>query len=136
MFYKGYMLNAKTISTLSECKKLKVGAYIVSLTDKIVGIGYNRLVKGLEGQKSEYYGENNELITRPEVIHAEADAILNASYTKNCVMYITHAPCFECAKLIVHSGIKEVYYNKIYREDKESFELLRTVGVKIKQIDV
>ena len=99
----------------SKDPNTKVGACIVNQKKRIVGIGYNGLPCGCDDLSFPWVNDKsiNELDTKyPYVVHAELNAILNAPTTnlKNCKIYVTLFPCCECAKAILQSGIKEVYY--------------------------
>lgn len=119
------------VSTLSYCKRKKVGCVIVK-NNNIVSFGYNGTPTG-ENNKCEC----NKNITKKNVIHAELNAIIKAS--KNNVninkstMYITLSPCIYCAKLILQSGVKKVFYVEKYHL-KDGIKLLKK-HIKIKQID-
>jgi dCMP deaminase len=82
--------------------------------------------------------EIKELKTRPEVLHAESNAIAKLAKSNDSGLgadiFITHAPCIECAKLIYQSGISSVYYGENYRDDS-GIEFLKKSGVKIEQLD-
>lgn len=75
-----------------------------------------------------------ELITKPEVIHAEANVILFAAKrgipTDGCDLYTTHSPCYECSKMIAQSGIRSVYYEEDYRDDT-GIRFLRNNGINV-----
>ena len=107
-----YIKIAKEIATCSKAERKKVGAIIVK-NDNIISIGYNGTPSGWDNKCE----KNNETIK--EVLHAESNAILKCARDgSNCngsILYLTLSPCFECAKLILQSGIKEVYYLEEYR---------------------
>ncbi len=91
----------------------KVGAVIVDNHNHIVGTGYNGFVAGIDETKLSWSREGEFMNTKyPYVVHAEANAILNAikSDLSDCRIYITLSSCNECAKLIAQKGIKKVYY--------------------------
>lgn len=121
---------AEVYARLSRAQRLKVGSVIIR-DDRVISVGYNGTPSGLSNE-CELEG-----VTKPEVIHAEANAILfaakNGISTDNCMIIITHSPCFECVKMIVQSGIKEVYYKYLYR-DKKPLELLKQAGVKVQGV--
>ena len=106
-----YMELAIVVSNLSRCNRAKVGAIIVK--DKnIISYGYNGTP---EGFCNDCEDENN--VTKQEVIHAECNAILKAGVNaKDSDLFLTLSPCFECCKLIKQSGIKHVYFLKMYRD--------------------
>ena len=131
----------------SKDPNTKVGACIVNTSKRIVGIGYNGLPFGCDD--NEYPWTNDKsgpyLDTKyPYVVHAEPNAILNStSNLENASIYVTLFPCNECAKLIIQSGIKHIYYMDDKYKDEESSiasrRMLDSAGVKyerIKKIEV
>ena len=138
-----YMKTAETFAELSHARRLHVGAIIVK-DDRIISIGYNGMPAGWDNN-CEYEilveeGEDfaTELKTRPEVLHAETNAIAKLARSTesglNATMFITHSPCLDCAKLIYQSGINAVYYRDAYRnEDGVSF--LKQSGIRVEQIE-
>jgi dCMP deaminase len=122
---------ALVISEASYSQRKKVGAVIVS-EGRIISTGYNGMPSGFPND-CEYFPEGS-MVTKPEVIHAEANAILFAARfgikTEGCKMYMTMSPCIECAKMIIQAGIKEIEFIEEYR-DTSSFDLLKRAGVKI-----
>lgn len=127
-----YMNIAKVVSERSSAQRLKVGAVIVK-DNNIAAIGYNGTLSGTSNVCED---ENNK--TLPTVFHAEENAILHLAKTNgnalNSKMYVTHAPCINCAKMIIQSGIKEVIYNNTYR-DEAGLQFLRRNNVLIKKIE-
>ena len=143
---------AARYSQLSKARRLKVGAVVVK-DDRIISIGYNGTPPGWDnncedviretftfgvGQSiEEYEGANYTLKTKPEVLHAEENAIgkLARSHESGAgaSMFITHAPCAQCAKLILVSGIKQVFYRDTYRDDS-GVKFLQKGGVEVQQI--
>lgn len=118
---------AKRFSQLSYAQRLKVGAIIVK-DDRIVAYGYNGMPSGWDNNCEE---ENK---TRPEVLHAESNAIAKLARSNDSGLdadiFITHSPCIECAKLIYQSGIKTVYFGEHYRNtDGIDFLQASKVGV-------
>jgi dCMP deaminase len=114
-FKEFFMEMAKRTSWLSRATRLKVGAVIVK-DDRIISIGYNGMPAGWDNT-CEIDG-----VTRPEVLHAETNAIAKLAKStesgKDATMFVTCAPCLDCAKLIYQSGITEVYYAEDYRSDE------------------
>lgn len=110
---KVYLNIAKEISSLSYCKRSKVGAVIVK-DDNIISFGYNGTPAGVDNCCE------REDVTVAEVIHAEMNAILKAAKSgysvDNSTLYLTLSPCVDCAKLILQSGIKRVLYLEAYRK--------------------
>lgn len=126
---KFYLSIATEISKASYCTRSKVGAIIVK-DDNIISFGYNGTPSGFENVCE----IDNE--TKPEVLHAESNAITKCAKSfyssKDATMYCTLSPCFECAKLIIQSGIAKVYYLKNYR-DLSGIELLKKAKIYVEQ---
>lgn len=125
-----YMNIAKEIAKMSYAERSKVGAVIVK--DKsIVSFGYNGMPHGFDNKC-----ETGDT-TNPEVLHAESNAIAKiakSTYSSdNSTIYVTMSPCFECAKLIIQAGIKELYYHEEYRIT-DGLELLKTAGIKVTKL--
>jgi dCMP deaminase len=122
-FIDAYMDTAKRFAQLSTAKRLQVGAIIVK-DDRIISIGYNGTPPGWDND-CEYWVEDGDLgsgwKTKPEVIHAEANAIAKLAKSSESgdgsTMFLTHSPCMECAKQILTTGIKKVYFSQYYRSD-------------------
>lgn len=126
-----YMRMARIWAENSYCVRRKVGALIVK--DKmIISDGYNGTPSGFENVCEE------DGVTKPYVLHAEANAITKvAKSANNCdgaTLYITAAPCIECSKLIIQAGIRRVVYADAYRSD-EGLALLRRVGIDVAQVE-
>ena len=116
----------------SYCIRRKVGALIVK--DKmIISDGYNGTPSGFENICED---QNNK--TKPYVLHAEANAITKIARSNNssngATLYVTAAPCIECAKLIIQSGIKRIVYSESYRLD-DGIELLDRAGIEVVFLD-
>lgn len=116
----------------SYCERRKVGALIVK--DKmIISDGYNGTPAGFENVCEDENG-----ITKPYVLHAEANAITKVARSNNssegATMYVTASPCIECAKLIIQSGIRRVVFRDLYRITS-GVDLLKRAGVECEQID-
>ena len=130
---KAYLRIAKEWSLLSYCKRKQVGAIIVK-DRMIISDGYNGTPSGFEN-----CCEDEEGLTRWDVLHAEANAILKvARSTRSCegaTLYITLSPCKECSKLIHQSGIKRVVYHNGYRDDS-GLQFLIKAGIDVQQIAV
>ena len=135
-----FMGIAQLSSKRSKDPKTQVGACIVSPENKIVGIGYNGFPKGISDDVFPWKEQGDFLETKyPYVVHAEANAILNASQNlKDCKLFVTLFPCNECTKLIIQSGIKELIYvsNKDEGQDFQiaSRKMLEKAQVKLRQI--
>ena len=125
---------AETVAKTSSAKKLKVGAVCVK-DHRILSIGYNGTPPDYDNN-CEYETENG-LTTRPEVIHAEQNAIFKMARdgqpALGATMFITHAPCMECAKAIKTCGINTVYYRNAYRS-MEGLMFLSDLGVDIYKV--
>jgi dCMP deaminase len=111
---------AERFAQLSSAKRAQVGSIIVK-DNRIISIGYNGMPSGWDNRcEAEYQYEDGgyEIKTRPEVLHAEANAIAKVAQSndssKDAVLFCTHEPCIECAKLIHQAGISKVYYSKKY----------------------
>jgi dCMP deaminase len=117
----------------SYCKRRQVGALVVK--DKmIISDGYNGTPTGFENKCED---ENN--ISKPYVLHAEANAITKLARSNNssdgATLYVTSSPCIECAKLIIQSGIKRVVYTEQYRLT-DGIDLLRKAGIEVVYLDI
>lgn len=116
----------------SYCERRKVGALIVK--DKmIISDGYNGTPAGFENVCEDENG-----ITKPYVLHAEANAITKVARSNNssegATMYVTASPCIECAKLIIQSGIRRVVFRDLYRITS-GIDLLKRAGIECEQVD-
>ncbi len=161
-----YMDWAKRCAELSHARRLHVGAVIVK-DDTVISYGYNGMPAGWDNncEDKEYidrdaggwldpeeiyerwpYVEWNEdgeeeyryrLKTKPEVLHAESNAIAKLAKSNNsglgADLFVTHSPCLDCAKLIYQSGISRVWYGANYRDDA-GIKFLEKSGVEVKQI--
>ena len=135
---EAYMKTAETFGSLSSAKRLKVGAIVVK-DNRIISIGYNGMPSGWTNEcEDEIMPEQSYadivLVTKKEVLHAESIAIgkLAKSHEsgEGADIYVTHAPCIECAKQIYTAGIKSVFYRHKYRND-EGLEFLLKCGVEV-----
>ena len=116
----------------SYCKRRQVGALVVK--DKmIISDGYNGTPSGFEN-----ICEEND-ITKPYVLHAEANAITKLARSSNnsdgSTLYVTASPCIECAKLIIQAGIKRVVYAEKYRLN-DGIQLMERAGIKVEFLDI
>jgi dCMP deaminase len=155
-----YMDWAQRLSDLSHAKRLKVGAVIVK-DDTVISYGYNGMPAEWDNdcEDIEYFpidaggwldvdtiqqrwpleNENGryKLVTRPEVLHAESNAISKLARGHNsgagADIFITHSPCLECAKLIYQSGIGRVFYSQDYR-DSSGIDFLLSSGIPVEKI--
>lgn len=128
---KAYLKMALEWGKLSHCERKQVGALIVK-DRMIISDGFNGTPTGFDN-----CCEDDEGVTKWEVLHAEANAILKvASSTqsaKNATLYITLSPCTQCSKLIHQAGIKRVVYAKNYR-DTSGIDFLEKAGVELKHL--
>jgi dCMP deaminase len=130
---KRYIRMAFIWAENSYCKRRQVGAILVK--DKmIISDGYNGTPAGFENVCED---ENN--ITKPYVLHAEANAITKVARSNNssegATLYVTSAPCIECAKLIIQAGIKRVVYADSYRVS-DGIDLLKRANIEVVAIDI
>lgn len=126
-----YMRMAHIWAENSYCQRRKVGALIVK--DKmIISDGFNGTPAGFEN-----VCEDEDGLTKPYVLHAEANAITKIARSNNnsdgATLYVTASPCIECAKLIVQAGIKRVIYSEKYRLT-DGIDLLERAGVEVVHI--
>jgi dCMP deaminase len=135
---------AKRTAELSSAKRLQVGAIIVK-NDRIVSIGYNGMPSGwtneCEYQEVYDYKLNDEIYqlkTKPEVIHAEANAIAKLARStesgEGAVMFLTHAPCMDCAKQIYTAGIRKVIFDSHYRST-DGVVFLNNCNLEVNQLN-
>lgn len=131
-----YMDIAKRSAEMSYAVRLKVGACAVKGT-RIISTSWNGTPSGTDNC-CEYKDENGELRTKDCVLHAEENLILKAAAdgesTRGAVLFITHAPCIHCARMIYGAQFSEVYFNEHYRSI-EGVEFLESVGVKIEKYE-
>lgn len=127
-FDKHYLEMAAIWAKNSYCKRRQVGALLVK-DRMIISDGFNGTPAGFENQCED---END--VTKPYVLHAEANAITKVAKSGNssegATLYITTSPCIECAKLIIQSGIERVVYSEEYRKS-EGIELLKRANIKV-----
>ena len=128
-----YMRMARIWAENSYCKRRRVGALIVK--DKmIISDGYNGTPAGFENVCED---ENN--VTKPYVLHAEANAITKIARSGNnsdgATLYVTTSPCIECAKLIIQAGIRRVIYGEKYRIE-DGINLLKRANIDVEYVSV
>jgi dCMP deaminase len=148
-FINAYMKVAETFAKLSSARRLHVGAIIVK-DDRIISIGYNGMPSGWDNDCEDlvvYRKEiepglfNNEYThewkTKPEVLHAETNAIAKLAKStesgNGATLFVTHAPCMDCAKLVYQSGISSVYYRNTYRSE-DGINFLNAAGVNVNRV--
>lgn len=147
-----YIKTAEIFAELSHARRLHVGAIVVK-DDRIISIGYNGMPAGWDNdcedtehtydQRDTVNGDWNynkdtkqwsKLKTKSEVLHAETNAIAKLAKStesgEGASMFITHAPCLDCAKLIFQSGITRVWYKTEYR-DESGVQFLSKSGVEV-----
>jgi dCMP deaminase len=131
---------AARYAELSTARRLKVGAIIVK-DNRIISIGYNGTPPGWDNNCEHEIHQpvgRLDLVTKPEVIHAEENAIAKLARShesgEGAAMFITHAPCAQCAKMILVSGIGSVYYRQQYRDDA-GIKFLQRGGVAVQQLE-
>ena len=146
-----YMDWALRSAQLSHARRLQVGAVIVK-DDTVISYGYNGMPSGWDNdcEYEEIYstqdapGDDYRVVhtgilkTRPEVLHAESNAIAKLAKSHNsglgADLFVTHSPCIECAKLIYQSGIRRVYFNQNYRDDA-GINFLKKSGIEVIQFN-
>jgi len=140
------MKTAETFAELSHARRLHVGAIVVK-DDRIISIGYNGMPAGwdnnCETETVELYSgyegaiHRTVLKTKPEVLHAEMNALMKLAKSNEsgdeATMFITHAPCIDCAKGMYQAGIKQVFYKTEYR-DTAGLDFLNKCGLEIEQV--
>ena len=139
-YVKAHMKAAQVYAELSTAERLQVGCVIVK-DNTIIGIGYNGMPSGwdnvCETVKFKDFTGTVLMKSKPEVLHAETNAIAKVSRSSNSTdgadLFVTHAPCLECAKLIYQSGINSVFYRDTYRSE-EGIKFLEKCNVEVKQI--
>ena len=153
---RAYMKTAATFAELSHAKRLHVGAIVVK-DDRIISIGYNGMPAGwdndcetrvyanewsIDNSLWDYQEEDSgvpyNLKTKPEVLHAETNAIAKLARSSDsglgADLFVTHSPCLDCAKLIYQSGISRVWYGVEYRSS-DGPDFLRKSGVEVNRVD-
>ena len=160
-FIHAHMKAAEVYADLSSATRLKVGCVIVK-DNTVIGIGYNGMPSGWDNQCEDvFFIEHKDIDnhyrvesliqlgyvetaqgwtktkSRPEVLHAETNAIAKVSQStnssKDAALFVTHAPCLDCAKLIHQSGITNVYYKNKYRSD-DGINFLNKCGVNVHHV--
>ena len=131
-FDNNYHEMASVWARNSYCKRRKVGAIIVK-DNMIISDGYNGTPSGFEN-----ICEDENGVTKPYVLHAEANAITKVAKSGNsslgATLYVTAAPCLECSKLIIQAGIKRVVYRDEYRLT-DGVDLLKAAGIEVEKVD-
>jgi dCMP deaminase len=139
---KKYIEMAKCWSQLSKARRNKVGCLIVK-NGSIISDGYNGMPRGFDNNceiETEEYSmlasQAYRLVTRPEVLHAESNAITklakSTQSSSGATLYTTASPCVECSKLIIQSDISRVVYHQLYRDD-QGILLLKKSGINVEE---
>jgi dCMP deaminase len=128
-FFMGFAHNC---AEMSRGRRLKVGAVAVTDDEDIIGYGWNGTPRGWDNNCEDEV--NGKLVTKAEVLHAESNVMAkvmrSGKSSKGATMYITHAPCIECSKLMYQGGITKVIYETDYR-DTSGIDFLRKCGVAV-----
>ena len=143
-----YMRVAEIWATRSYARRKKVGAVIVR-DKRSIAEGYNGTPTGFDNnceleveKKYETSNPDNadtyiDLVTKPEVLHAELNCLMKVARstesTDGCTLYVTLSPCIECSKMIIQAGIKRVVFREKYRID-DGVELLKKAGIQVDQL--
>ena len=126
-----YMQICDIMASKSYSTRNKVGAVLVR-NGNLIAFGYNGTPAGFDNQCEDILGQ-----TKPEVLHAESNAIMkcarSAESTESCTLYTTLSPCFECAKLIIQAKIIRVVYREKYRSD-DGLKLLVKAKIQCDEI--
>ena len=121
---------AKSFSALSHDSQYKVGAVVVR-DGHLLAQGWNGMAAGLPNHTRDSNGN-----TRPEVVHAEANAIAklakNGGGSQGSTIYTTHSPCYVCSLLLLQAGVERVVYNEVY--DKKAIQFLTERGIQVESI--
>lgn len=159
-FQQLYMTIAGTVARMSSARRLQVGAIVVK-DDRVISMGYNGMPSGWDndcentvyvldeevmgtdmvalGYTQTEKGNWTKLKTKPEVLHAETNAIAKLARSSesglDSDLFVTHSPCLDCAKIIYQSGIRRVYYSRSYR-DSSGLDFLQKSGVEVVQLTV
>ena len=127
-----FMSISLLVSCRSSCQRLHVGCVIVDDEHRIVSVGYNGFLAGVE-HKSRIRDKHEQ-----STIHAEQNAISYAAKNgvsiNKCVAFISHYPCINCAKFLASSGIKYIYYHKNYKNDELVKDILNDAHISITKI--
>jgi dCMP deaminase len=145
MKQKHKLAHMKAAFVYSECStavRLQVGCVIVK-DDRIISIGYNGMPSGWTNVCEDIVSVDDvgvpTRITKPEVLHAESNAIAKLARSpesgEGASAFVTHQPCLNCAKLLYQSGIREVYYVHPYRL-RDGLDFLKECNIPVEQLDV
>lgn len=130
-YIDAHMEAAEVYSKLSTAKRLQVGCVAVK-NDTIIGIGYNGMPSGWDN-----VCEDENFKTKSEVLHAETNCLAKIARSTNssedASLFVTHAPCLDCAKLIHQAGINSVYFRNAYRST-DGVNFLEKCGVYVEKV--
>ena len=136
---EAYMTTAETFAELSHARRLHVGAIVVK-DDRIISIGYNGMPAGWDNNCEDVIQHSDDTVTlktKPEVLHAESNAVSKLARSNESGLdgdlFVTHAPCLDCAKLIYQSGIRRVWFRTAYR-DSAGVDFLTKSNVTVEQV--
>lgn len=149
---QAHMQVAETYATLSHARRLQVGAIVVK-DDRIISIGYNGMPAGWDNNCEdevtktetyiidhggpEYLMQMTHLKTKVEVLHAEMNCISKLARSTEsglgATLFVTHAPCMDCAKLVYQSGINSVFYRNSYR-NSDGVQFLEKCKIEVRKI--
>lgn len=135
-----YMDWALRCAQLSHAIRLQVGAVIVK-DDSVISYGYNGMPAGWDNNCEDEIIDDKWMVTlktKPEVLHAESNAVAKLARSLNSGLdadiFITHAPCLDCAKLIYQAGIRRVWFGTAYR-DTAGVDFLKKSGIEVTKIE-
>ena len=140
-FQKLYMTIAGEVAKMSHARRLQVGAIVVK-DDRVISIGYNGMPAGWDNNCEDEIkwpnGDIKFLTTKPEVLHAETNAIAKLAKSSDsgsgADLFVTHSPCLDCAKLVYQSGIRRVMYRDSYRSS-EGIDFLTRSGIEVIKLE-
>lgn len=129
-----YIDIANRIAKMSHARRLQVGCVLIK-NSSIISFGWNGMPTGWDNN-CEDWDINLELTTRPEVLHAESNALSKVAKSNesslNSTLYLTHSPCIHCAKMIHQAGIIRVVYENLYRSN-DGIDFLKKCAIKVDQ---
>jgi dCMP deaminase len=139
-FQQLYMDIARRVALMSHARRLQVGAIVVK-EDRVISMGYNGMPAGWDNNCEDtiqHSDDTTSLKTKPEVLHAESNAIAKLARSGESGLasdiFVTHAPCMDCAKLIYQAGVGRVWFSTSYR-DSAGVDFLKASGIQVTQID-
>lgn len=130
---------AEAFAKLSKAVRQKVGCIIVK-NGQVISNGFNGTPSGFDNCCEDFDASApypGKLVTKPEVLHAESNALMklamSTNSSKGSTMYLTCSPCFDCSKLIIQAGVERVVYTHKYRDEK-GLALLKKANIIIEQL--